>query len=448
MRDTSGATTTTIPPRAASTWRPRIPPALAALGAALAGLAVLVRAPRLLEPDDSAYRASIAALADGHLTLSTRAYVALSHSLGGIQQWVQLRDGQWMSEKNPGYPFLAVAFQLAHAERLTPLFYGAVACVALYLGAARWLGQVGGSVAVLLYVSSGAALAFAWRATMETSTDASLVATGAGLLLWTLLATDASGRRRLVVGLAAFAALDAATATRYTDVTALVVAMVAVLVARRAAGVARRTVAAWLAVALGGVVAILAWNAHFYGGALSTGYLPGQVEFSPSAFVPNLEHLALPLLESMPVALLAVAAVAVIVGRSGDAATRTPERSRDLAVAVGLLCLWASSWALYSLYDWTVQFGGQGGAIHVIRFYVPALGALALLGAAAVVRLPSVARLGVVAALVVAGLLSYQSLVAVAAPSGRLGPNGAPGGPRPAAPTGPPPFAAAARRGP
>ena len=100
-----------------------------AAGLALAAFAVLCVmslsfAPKLVEPDDYAYRASIVAVTEGHfLSLSTAQVGALAArwpgpgggprilggrgGLGGIPQWVQLPDGRWISEKDPGYPFLA-----------------------------------------------------------------------------------------------------------------------------------------------------------------------------------------------------------------------------------------------------------------------------------------------------------------------------------------------------
>ena len=84
-----------------------------------------------------------------------------------------------------------------------------------------------------LYCSSGAALAFAWRDYMPTFTDASLVAAGSGMLLWAVLATQASHRRRTWAGLAAFAAIEIATFVRYTNIVILGCAVVAVIVAWR-----------------------------------------------------------------------------------------------------------------------------------------------------------------------------------------------------------------------
>jgi hypothetical protein len=96
--------------------------------AAFAVLCVLVlrAVPYLPEPDDYAYRASIVAMTDGHFfTLSGAQANALAVQLapqlagsrlgpgpgGGPVQWVQLPGGRWISEKDPGYPYLAVAFQ-------------------------------------------------------------------------------------------------------------------------------------------------------------------------------------------------------------------------------------------------------------------------------------------------------------------------------------------------
>src|SRR5439155_12175392 len=147
--------------------------------------------------------------------------------------WVQLADGRWMSEKDPGYPFLAAPFQALGLIRWAPLFYGALACLGLFIGARRWLGRFGGLVAVGLYCSSGAALLFAWRMYMPTFTDASLIAAGSGALLWATLATEASTRRRTWAGLAGFAAIEIATFVRYTDIVILGCAVVAVILAWR-----------------------------------------------------------------------------------------------------------------------------------------------------------------------------------------------------------------------
>jgi hypothetical protein len=396
-------------------------------------IAVLARTTALLEPDDLAYQASIVALSHGHLTLSTAEYQALTQKLGQIAQWVQLPNGRWISEKNPGYPFFAVPFQLLGALRLAPLFYGGLACLGLYFGGRRWLGRLGGAWAVVLYCSSGAALVFAWRATMPTFTDASLIAAGAGALLWTLLATDASPRRRAVVGLLAFLALEGATFIRYTDVVALVVACGAVLLAARRAGVGRASLALW-----GGSVAAFCalvgvFDAVVYGGVFKTGYRAGEITFALGAIVPNLEEMPQHLVWSMPLLVVALGAAVWIGARL---ARRRPGARLDAAVGAALLTVWLGVYGLYAAYTWTVGQGrGHGGAdvsVHLIRFYVPALGALALLAAWLVRRLPRWTPVALLAAVVTLGGIVYPQLAGGRVgrgPGGPAGLRGKPGAP-------------------
>ena len=208
--------------------------ALAAAAFAALCFLVLSVAPQLAEPDDHAYQASIVAMTDGDfLTLSNTQAHAVARKVGDhgvyqtytasapIPQWVKLADGRWISEKDPGYPFLAAPFQALGIIRWAPLFYGALACFGLFIGARRWLGPYGGPSAVGLYCSSGAALLFAWRDYMPTFTDASLIAAGSGALLWAVLATEASSRRRTWAGLAGFVAFEAASFVRYTNIVIL-----------------------------------------------------------------------------------------------------------------------------------------------------------------------------------------------------------------------------------
>src|SRR5438552_5030611 len=212
---------------------------LAAVAFAALCVVVLSVAPQSPEPDDGAYRASIVAMTEGHfLTLSTAQAEALARKLGDNpaappNQWVELSDGRYISEKDPGYPFLASPFEALGIIRWAPLFYGALACLGLFVGARGWLGRFGGLAAVGLYCSSGAALAFAWRDYMPTFTDASLIAAGSGALLWAVLATEASSRRRTWAGLAGFAAIEIATFVRYTNIVILGCAVVAAIVACR-----------------------------------------------------------------------------------------------------------------------------------------------------------------------------------------------------------------------
>ncbi len=409
-------------------WSPEIAVALAAFAALC--VAVLLRSAQVLEPDDYAYRASIVALTHGHITLTNAQYNALASQLGSIAQWIQLPGGSWISEKNPGYPFFAAPFQLLGILRVAPLFYGALGCLGLYFGGRRWLGRWGGTAAVVLYCASGAALVFAWRATMPTFTDASLVAAGTGVLLWAMLATDATVRRRTVAGLLGFLALESAVSIRYTNAVVLLVALVAVTAGRRAAGLPLRTLAWWLGSAGVLVALVAAFDLHFYGGVLKTGYSTGEITFSLSAVWPNVQGMPWHLVRSMPLLLLGLVAVAWIAVRAArsfggglEPATRIAWR-RDAAVGVALVASWLGIFGLYSAYTWTVsQAPMHDLSVHVIRFYVPALGAVALLAAWFLTRLPR--------GLTMAGLVTLACIAVFSFSSLASGGAGGPGGPGP-----------------
>ncbi len=438
--------------------------------------AALTRTVTLLEPDDYAYRASIVALTEGHVILSDAQYQDLAERLQqqdsasglsgsrGIAQWTQLDDGNWVSEKNPGYPFLVAPFALVGLERLAPLFYGGLGCVALFFGGRRWLGAWGGTFAVGLFCSSGAALAFAWRAWMPTFTGAALIAAGAGALLWALLAVDRRPRLRTAVGLLGFLALEGAMLVRYTDAIALAVAAVAVLAVWRfvPGRLPKRALIWWLgsAVLAGGLV--LGWDALVYGSVTATGYASGVITFGLGAIGGNLDHMPLLLVQTMPACLLALAGLVWLVGRSVWLRRTAPEDEvrpsraaahRDLAVAAALTAVWWGTWALYFTYYWTAQMstgpggaGGPGGggagpagadnAIHLIRFFVPALAPIALLGAWALVRVPRWAALAAVAGFFGLGFWSYADMASADPRGGIMG--GMPGAPGGTPPTGMP----------
>jgi hypothetical protein len=382
-------------------------------------IGVLIRTPQLLEPDDFAYRASIVALSQGHVLLTNAQYLALkmslsAHGSGGIYQWVHLANGKWISQKNPGYPFFAVVFQWLHALRWAPLFYGAFGCAGLFYGARRWLGPWGGTYAVVLYCSSGAALNFAWRSTMPTFTDASLIAGAAGLLLGVLLSVKDAPARRLMLGTLAFLALDGAVLVRYTDVTVLLVALVVVVALSRVCSLTRAMLFSWIGVVVVFAFAGLELNHLLYGGYLTTGYPSGLITFGTSAVIPNLERLPLLLIESLPMLLLAVVTVLWIIvsfvsHRASDVDVTARARvRRDALVVLILTAAWLSVWGLYATYTWTVgQTLGSVIPIHVVRFYIPALGLVALLAAWLLTRLPRWFPVAVLVLIAGLGIWSY-----------------------------------------
>jgi len=419
--------------------------------AAFAVLCVLVLSvgSQLVEPDDYAYRASIVAITQGHfLTLSTAQANRLAAGLPGpgghpvaaspgggpvaaspggnkqgaggpggnapvpaapvaaviIPQWVQLSDGRWISEKDPGYPFLAAPFQAAGIIRLAPLLYGALGCLGLFFGARRWLGRYGGPAAVVLFCSSGAALLFAWRDYMPTFTDASLIAAGTGALLWAVLADQATTRRRTWTGLAGFAALEAAVFVRYTDIVVLGCAVVAVVAAWKLRAVPAAVLSWWLGSVAVTIAGVALFDDLVYGGPLTSGYRPGEITFSPGAVLPNLRYMPAHLIQAMPMLVPGLAALAWIAARRIRLRRADDERAapahRDLAVGLALAASWFSVWGLYAAYTWTAN--PFGSTLQVARFYVPAIGAISLLGSWLVTRLPRRASLAAVTCAAVA----------------------------------------------
>ena len=419
-----GSRSATVPANRTPVW---LEAALAAVAfAALCGVVLAVGAPtKAVEPDDGAYHYSIVAVTMGdYLTLSGSQLNALDAKMGPSgspvpNQWIQLANGRYISEKDPGYPYLAAPFQALGIIQWAQLFYGALACLGLFIGARRWLGRFGGLAAVGLYCSSGAALIFAWRMYMPTFTDASLIAAGTGALLWAMLATEASPRRRTWAGLAGFVAIEIATFVRYTDIMILGCAVVAVILVWRlaAAKLPLRTLCWWLAsvVVFGAGVAV--FDDQIYGGPLTTGYQPGEVTFGLGAVLPNLRLMPAHLIRAMPMLVLALVALAWIIvrwvfmrrARGHDGAVAL----RDLWVAVALAASWLAIWGLYAAYTWTVD---GGVTLQLVRFYLPAIGAISLLGAWLVTRIPGRAWLvgltttAVIAAMFGLGAWSFHTM--------------------------------------
>jgi hypothetical protein len=206
------------------------------------------------------------------------------------------------------------------------------------------------------------------------------------------LATEASSRRRTWAGLVGFLAIEIATFVRYTNIVILGCAVMAVLVAwrLRAARLRLRTLCWWLAsvAAFGAGVAI--FDDLVYGGPLTTGYQPGEVKFALGAIGPNLRLMPAHLMRAMPMLVLGLIALVWIVVRwlmlrraGGEAGAMA---RRDLWVGLALGASWCAIWGLYSAYTWTTD--PTSVTVQVVRFYVPAIGAIALLGAWLVTRIP------------------------------------------------------------
>ncbi len=246
-----------------------------------------------------------------------------------------------------------------------------------------------------------------------------------------------------------FLALEGAVFIRYTDVVELVVATAAVIVLRRAMRVSWRTLALWLGSVVAFGVFVLGFNDWAYGHATSTGYSAGEITFSLSAFWPNLKLMPGQLASAVPAYLVAALAALAIVVNWARARRTSPARlgaaRRDLTVGVVLAVGWLSMWLLYFTYTWTADMagggpGGPGGGgavtVHLIRFYLPAIGLIALLAAWLFTRVTKLLSWGLLGALVVAALFSFYSMAAAGAggfpgggfPGGGFSGGGFPGG--------------------
>ena len=127
-----------------------------------------------------------------------------------------------------------------------------------------------------------------------------------------------------------------------------------------------------------------------YGGPLTTGYQPGEVTFGLGAIGPNLRIMPAHLMQAMPMLVLGLIALAWIIVRwlvlrRADGEAGAVAR-RDLWVGLSVAASWFAIWGLYSAYTWTTD--PTSVTVQVVRFYVPAIGAIALLGAWLVTRIP------------------------------------------------------------
>jgi hypothetical protein len=188
----------------------------------------------------------------------------------------------------------------------------------------------------------------------------------------------------------------------------------------RAGGLRLRTVCWWLASVGVFGVAVAVFDDRVYGGPLTTGYQPGEVTFAFGAIGPNLRIVPVHLLRAMPMLVLGLVALAWIVvrwlmlrrapGHAGAGARR------DLGVGVALATSWFAIWSLYSAYTWTTD--PTSVTVQIVRFYVPAIGAIALLGAWLVTRIPGRSRwvgptsAAVIAALFGLGVWSFYAMYA------------------------------------
>jgi hypothetical protein len=354
-------------------------------------VALFFRHPIMFEADDYAYRAAIVALSHGHITLNTTQYLALNAQLKGsgsfgILQWSHLPNGTWISEKNPGYAFIALPFYLMGSLQLLPVFASLIATVGLFLGARKWLGPRGGLLSVILFLFNGAALAFGLRFTMPTFTEACFIAGASGFILWSLLEQRFVFERSVVSSIA-LALLGLATFSRYTNVGVLVIATICLMWNRKKAYLPLWCLIVWVLIVNISIEGILAFNAHFYGGLFSTGYYNTPIGFSLSSISQNIRHAPLFNLISFPVVLLALVGTVSCFHSRSNLWHKSGMRVFGLSTGEGFLILSVIYiWVLYLCYNETAMSMSWPATYHEIRFFIPSLGAIALLGAKALQR--------------------------------------------------------------
>jgi hypothetical protein len=103
----------------------------------------------------------------------------------------------------------------------------------------------------------------------------------------------------------------------------------------------------------------------------------------------------------------------VLRGTDGEAGRAA---RRDLWVALALAASWFAIWGLYSAYTWTTD--PTSVTVQVVRFYLPAIGAIALLGAWLVTRIPGrewrvgLTSIVVITAFFVLGVWAFHAMYA------------------------------------
>jgi hypothetical protein len=157
-----------------------------------------------------------------------------------------------------------------------------------------------------------------------------------------------------------------------------------------------------------------------YGGPLTTGYQPGEVLFSLGAIGSNMRIMPAQLMQAMPMLVLGLIALAWIIVRWPALRAADDQRGvvarRDLWVGLALAASWFAIWGVYSAYIWTTD--PTGVTVQVVRFYVPAIGAISLLGAWLVTRIPGRALFAgltttaVIAALFGLGVWAFHAMYA------------------------------------
>ena len=372
--------------------RGRVCGAAAALGYLFTCIVVLAAPAKLPEPDDWSYRAQLEALRMGHVTLDATQFSAVELAMrrqgGAANQWVRLPGGRYLSEKNPGYCFLAAPFFLLGLIRLAPLAFLALGCAALWLAGRRLSNELGACAAVLLFLASPAVLVMAARPYMPTAAELSLVAAGLGFYAYCALAKEEPMRRRAWLGALAFALAGTAVPVRFTSALGLVLLAAHACLFMRANAVPARVLLLWACAAALPLALLAVYNVVVFGAPLAHAYAYSHrmIAFTIAALADNLklgparEWWAMP---ALPLAVIATGAY----GWLRPAGTR---------FALLFAAVLASYWVAWAMYGWT-SMAYRAHVMVTIRPLLPAVGAVALLGGPLLSRRWPLAALALVA---------------------------------------------------
>jgi energy-coupling factor transporter transmembrane protein EcfT len=166
-------------------------------------------------------------------------------------------------------------------------------------------------------------------------------------------------RRRTLVGLLGFIALEGAAFVRYTDVIVLACGVAAVLLVGflSPGSLPRRALLCWVGSAAILSAFVLLFDHFVYGHALSSGYGPEVVTFGLGASGANLAHIPAHLTRAVPAFWLGLTGIAWIVVRDlrlprSASTQRRPaslaDARRDLCACRGSLPVHWSWWSSHS----------------------------------------------------------------------------------------------------
>ena len=168
--------------------------------------------------------------------------------------------GRPLSSLDLGFLALAVPFYLVGGVFMEPVLFGALASIAIFFAARRWIGRWGGAIAVTLFLSINTAITLSERISYAASIDSSLIAIGASLILLTLINQDQGPSRHLLIGGVGLFSLVLATLLQSSNVWFLVGGVALLTIYRTSARIGTSTLVELYVVALGSLASVILFN--------------------------------------------------------------------------------------------------------------------------------------------------------------------------------------------